>query len=321
MVRLSAYTSQLRDPLIAFWNATFARQRHFRPLTAAEWDARVLASPACDPRGLIMAVENNQVLGGVHAMRPPDLEGVYQLYFPRHHIAWLAVAELHRGRGIGSRLLQAAESYLYYCPVYFAAESAPIYGTVEAPRPPLFGSSQRMGVSLTQDRPLIKWLVRRGYGIVDAGDVTLVRSLSADLSPPGEPDWQALGVRPQAISHLQPWQGPGSDELRLWNRDPAWPYAGVVLRTGSGESVGHAVWYGRRAPTARAAIARLAVEEAWRGQGLGSYLLDRALHEMSADGIDAVEVQTHLQKHALAYEMYQRRRFQPEAAWANLVKQ
>lgn len=42
-----------------------------------------------------------------------------------------------------------------YCPVHFATETTPLCGFVEDPRSPLFGSSQRMGVSLRSDRSLI----------------------------------------------------------------------------------------------------------------------------------------------------------------------
>jgi GNAT superfamily N-acetyltransferase len=300
-------------------------------LTAEEWEGRFVAAPAFDAQGLILAVEVQEppgagagrVIGGVHALRPPAQEGIYQLYLERHHIAWLLVAADRRGQGIGSRLLQAAENFLYYCPVSFAAESAPLYGTVEGPRPPLFGSSQRMGVSLTDDRPLIDWLARRGYGIIEAGDVSLTRTLDQALPPPPEPDWEALGLRPVAISRQAPWTGPGYDELRLWQRDGDWPYGGTVLAGWDGRAVGRAVWcpQGRAPANRQANVIRLDVAEGWRDRGLGAYLLDRTLRQLRQAGYRRVEVQTHLQKHVTAFELYRRRRFAPEAAWANLVKQ
>jgi GNAT superfamily N-acetyltransferase len=286
-----------------------------------------------------------RVVGGVHAMRPAPQEGVYQLYYPRHHIAWLMVAESWRGQGLGSRLLRAAENWLYYCPVFLASDSTPLYGTVEGPRPPLCGASQRMGISLREDRPMIEWLSKRGYGIVEAGDVSLGRSLEPEPPAPPEPDRVSLGLRVVAIDNQHPWQGAGCDELRLWadQKDHGhWPYQGVVLVDRAGTAVGRIVWYPQRhlggapkpgygddkaakgvpdAPGGSAAIVRWGVAEAWRGRGLGGYLLDRTLHELGKRGYRQVEVQTHLQKHALAFEMYQRRRFQPEEAWANLVKQ
>lgn len=339
MIRLETYRPQRSAELLRFWNTAYAGQRNFRPLTAPEWQQRVVAAPAFDPRGLILAVaENDAVVGGVHALRPAPQQGIYQLYDPRHHIAWLMVAPAWRGQGIGRRLLQAAENYLYYCPVYFAAETTPLYGTVESPWPPLFGSSQRMGVSLTTDRPLIDWLARRGYVIRQPGDVSLARSLDSPFRPPAEPDWAALGLRPRAISQQQPWAGPGYDELRLWAEDSRhWPYAGAVLVDGDGAAVARIVWRpdvgstafpGSTAPAAAevdtasvgAAIVRLDVRPAWQGRGLGSYLLARALAEMAAAGHARVEVQTHVVKHARAHELYSRRGFMLVDAWASLVK-
>lgn len=341
MIRLETYHPNRAAQLIEFWNAAVADRRNFRALTEREWQQRIVAAPAFDPKGLILAVaDDGQVIGGVHALRPAPNRGVYQLYDPRHHIAWLMVAPAWRGQGIGRRLLRAAENHLYYCPVYFATETSPLYGSVEGPRPPLFGSSQRMGVSLRTDRPLIDWLARRGYRVVDPGDVSLARELDASLPPPAEPDWDALGLRPDAISQRQPWTGPGYDELRLWDADSGWPYSGAVLVDAAGAAVARVVWRpdagsndssrsasseATEVATARevstgAAIVRLDVQTAWQGRGLGRYLLDRALAEMAAAGYRRVEVQTHVAKHRRAYEMYMRRGFTLEDAWASLVK-
>ena len=62
------------------------------------------------------------------------------------------------------------------------------------------------------------------------------------------------------------------------------------------------------------------MQPAWRGRGLGSYLLDRALADMTAAGHTSVEVQTHVVKDARAYALYTRRGFVVQDAWASLVK-
>lgn len=178
-----------------------------------------------------------------------------------------------------------------------------------------------MGVSLRTDRPLIEWLARRGYNVVEPGDVSLARMLDGSFLPPVEPDWDALGVQPAAINHRQPWTGSGYDELRLWKDNQGHPYAGVVLADAAGVAVARIVWIPPSAPTgSAAAIIRLDVAQAWRGRGLGGYLLDRTLAEMAAAGHARVEVQTHVTKHQRAYELYIRRGFGLDDAWASLVK-
>jgi GNAT superfamily N-acetyltransferase len=94
-----------------------------------------------------------------------------------------------------------------------------------------------------------------------------------------------------------------------------------VLVDAAGEAIARIVWIplsSVRRPDA--AIMRLDVAQAWRGRGLGSYLLDQTLHGLASGGYSRVEVQTHLTKHARAYEMYTRRGFTLEDAWASLVK-
>jgi ribosomal protein S18 acetylase RimI-like enzyme len=57
-----------------------------------------------------------------------------------------------------------------------------------------------------------------------------------------------------------------------------------------------------------------------RGRGLGSYLLDKSLVEMTRQGYRTVELHTHTVKNRLAYDMYLRRGFQVVAKWVALAK-
>jgi ribosomal protein S18 acetylase RimI-like enzyme len=71
------------------------------------------------------------------------------------------------------------------------------------------------------------------------------------------------------------------------------------------------------------------VAPALRGRGLGRYLLDLALSELSSanpsqrvydTAYQMVDVHTHLVHHARAAELYRRRGFEVDAIWVNLVK-
>ncbi len=304
--------------LVEFLNRVLVGHRHWAPITQADFTERVLAQPGFDPAGLILAQAGGQVVGGVHAIKPLQCAPVYSATEPRHHIAWLAVDPGFRRENLGGQLLTAAEDYLYYCPVYFAAQNAPFYGIIEKLWVPWYGSTERMGVSAVKDVDLIAWLGRRGYGVVDAGDVSMVASLH-DLERPHAPDLEGHGLHVEPISHLSPWTG---DEpltrLRAWGDNGCHEYGGLVVADGR-RAVGSAVWY--PLPDAEtAALAWIGLERPYRGLRFGSYLLDRAMAEMAGRGYLAVEVHVHSKDNPEAYSLFRRRNFQVIDYWVNLVR-
>ncbi len=318
------------DPLVAFWNQAFADRRNFAPLTAAALTRRVLDSPAFDPAGLILAWQiepsgEPALVGLVHALRPPPQTGLYAKWGPHHYLPLLYVAPSHRRQGVGARLLAAAENWLYYCPVYVGSHAQPCYGTVEGPRPPFFGSSERMGVS-AHDADLLAFLAHRGYRVVDPGDVSLRLALSP-RPVPSAPDLAGLGLHLLTVDEQHPFAGrdpAGRAELSLWGKNDGDPYAGLVLADADEVAHGHIAWY----PIQQADTAGLVsfwVAPALRGRGLGRYLLDRSLSEMSRKNAfhrvyDKVDVHTHLVHHSRASELYRSRGFVVDTIWVNLVK-
>ena len=160
---ISPFTPADLPALVAFLNEALRGHRHWAPITAGDFTERVLSSPVFDPAGLILAREGDRVAGGVHAFKPVPPLPVYEGQPPRHAIAWLAIAPDMRGRGLGDRLLNAAEDYLYYCPFYFAWQSTPLYGVVERLWAPWYGSPEHMALSAVSDREQIAWLGRHGY--------------------------------------------------------------------------------------------------------------------------------------------------------------
>ena len=317
------------DALVRFWNEAFAGRPNFRALTAEVYGQRVLDCPAFDPGGLILAWRQRdgagpELAGMVHAFRPAPRGGLYDNWERRHSIALLYVQPQSRTQGVGSRLLQAAENWLYYCPVFVGDRGQPCYGSVEGPRPPLFGSAQHMAIS-ARETPLIHFLAKRGYRAVDAGDVTLAAELPAPPQSPAVCDLEAAGLRAVTVSDREPFVGrepPGRQAHTLWNGDA--PYAGLVLADADGLLQAHILWYPLPDP-GHVAIGGYWVAPARRGQGLGRYLLDRALAEMSQaapprGGYRTVEVLTHWTAHPRATELYQRRGFEVVDAWVTLVK-
>ncbi len=316
--------------LVALWNHTFADRRNFAPVSEETFRRRVLDRPACDPAGLFLAWAvgpdgTARAAGLAHALRPAPQTGVYAKWGGHHFLAVIGVAPEMRRQGIGSRLLQAAENWLYYCPIYAASHIQPCYGTLEQLAPPFFGSTQRLGISAT-DTGLIRFLARRGYRATDPGDVSMTATLGARPVPPA-PDLAALGLAVVTLDPAHPFTGtepPGRAEYTLRGDNGGAPFAALVLVDGEGCLRGHLSWYPMTRP-GWAALAGFWVAPELRGRGLGRYLLDRALADMvqappPRGGYTHVEVHTHLTHHAAAAALYGRRGFAVEAAWVNLVK-
>ena len=304
--------------LVAFLNVAFAGHRHYAAITPADFAERVLVRPQFDAAGLILALDGERVAGAVHAIKPPLVATADWTAEVRHHIAWLAVDPAYRRHQIGHRLLGAAEDYLYYCPVYFAAQNAPFYGILERLWAPWYGSTERMGVSAVNDKELIAWLGKRGYHVTRPGDVAMSTALETHERPP-DPGLAERGLRIVPVDEGSPWSGdePGV-QLRTWGSNGGRRYKGLVVADGN-RAVGSVVWYPMPQP-AIAALAWIGIERQYRGLRFGSYLLDLALAEMAQQGYVLVEVHTHTGESPEAYALFRRRGFQVIDYWVNLVK-
>lgn len=336
VVQLRAFRNADLPALVEFWNRAFEDRRNFRPMTADGFRRRVLECPAFDASGLILAWHptpdgHETIIGIVHAFRPPPHTVAYVRWGRHHSVALLYVGPEFRRQGIGSRLLRTAENWLYYCPVHFAGQSVPCYGGVEGPRPPFFGSTQRMGVN-AHDAELVHFLANRGYAVVEPGDV----SMSADLQrrPPGKPPRDGLepqGLRLVRADHTAPFRGrEPADRLEYasWGHNDEFPHAAVILADHANMLRGHLCWY--PLPAGSGTHATAGIYAFWlapdlRGQGLGSLLLDTALDDMTKPSqmggpFRRVEVQTHVVRHIEAVALYESRGFQIDDAWVSLVK-
>jgi GNAT superfamily N-acetyltransferase len=316
-VTLAAYQPSHLPALVLFLNRVLAGHRHWAPISQADFCERVLDQPAFDPHGLILAWAGDVVVGGVHALKPPS--GVsYASCAPGHQIVWLAVTPEYRQQRVGGRLLMAAEDYLRACPVYFAGQSAPLYGIIEKLWAPWYGSTERMGVSAIHAAGWIEWLLRRGYTVVNPGDVSLA-ALLHERERPGDPGLAQHGLRLVPINQHAPWTGAEPVyRLRRWGTNGGRAYQGLVVADDE-TAVGSAVWY-PLPDGVTAALAWIGLERRYRGLRFGSYLLDRALAEMAHGGYTAVEVHAHTRENPEAVAMFRHRGFEVIDYWVNLAK-
>jgi GNAT superfamily N-acetyltransferase len=337
--QLRAFRAEDLPALVAFWNVAFANRRNFRPITEEAFRSRVLACPAFEAEGLILAWEQvgaqTELAGLVHAFRPAPARGLYLAWPRKHEVALLYVRPASRRRGMGTRLLQAAENWLYYCPVYVASVGQPCYGGVEGPRAPFFGSSEHMAIS-AHETGLLRFFQRRGYQPFEPGSISMTRPLAGrPLAETPLPDAAiALGLRPVFMSHESPYTGgepPDRLHYRLLGDNGGDPYMALGFANRADELVAHITWFpmeaqgtdGRR--SRRAAITNVRVAPEARNAGLGGWLLDAALDSIQqgswhGEPYDAVELNTHLVHFATAVGMYERRGFVADDAWVTLVK-
>lgn len=317
-VTLTTFIPSYLTALVEFLNRVLMGYRHWAPITPADFAERVLVQRGFDPKGLILAWAGKDLIGGVHAIKPAPGLVSHWTSEPRHDIAWLAVDPAFRRQRVGSRLLCAAEDYLYYCPVYFAAQNTPFYGITEKLWVPWYGSTERMGVSAVKDQELVAWLGNRGYVVVEPGDVSMLASLH-DRERPADPGLAERGLRIVPISQAAPWTGDEPvNRLRTWSFNGGREYDGLVVADGQ-RAVGSVVWYPLPDQTT-AALAWIGIERPYRGLRFGSYLLDRAMLEMANRGYVAVEVHVHSKENPEAFSLFRRRGFQVIDYWVNLVR-
>ena len=347
--------------LVSLWNEAFADRRNYVQLTVETFEQRILFCPAHDNSGLILAWHETgssgqdpspALVGFVHAFKPSPRSGQYVKWKAEHQIAVLYVDPSYRRQGIGGRLMQAAENWLYYCPVHITGETLPCYGTIEGPKPPFFGSTERLGIA-AEETDLLHFLASRGYAIRDAGDVTMTLDIAKHRpATPQTLDLDRWGLSIRPVDNAHPFDGSepsGREEYSLWGDNDGYPYAALVLVDAGGQLHGHISWY----PIPSANIIgkdrtsdqdidgasgmgdKIALSHFWlspdlRGKELGSYLLDLGLHAMSepnpnfpglcSNGPRYIELHTHLLHNERAVALYQRRGFQIEVAWVKLVK-
>jgi GNAT superfamily N-acetyltransferase len=354
-MQIQPFASRSLRSLTTLINAALDGRRAAARVSVEDFRSRVLDHPGFDPNGLLTASRGGVLQGAIHAIIPPTEMERYARLGDRGFLMGPFVAPDARGKGVGRRLLSAAESYLRgNCTrILVHGLRAPFYHAQEGPRQPYSGSTEIVGLT-RDDAFLLDFFSRAGYRPVRGErEVSMLASLhSLAVSPPGGTPFAQSGadlvgrdateasrapfegLLPEAgglpvplewiwFSHSQPWRGPvdyggAARDLGYENFRPMGKYVGLGIRNAH-RLVGDCIWFPMRRP-GRAALYSLRLAEDWRGQGLGWRLLDEGLRIMRRQGYAEVELHTSPDRNGVAYAMYSRRGFRDVMEWVVLEK-
>ena len=294
------------DPptLVALWNSSISGRGAAHSIEVADLDRLVFSKPYFDPRGITIAEDHGQPVGFVHAGFGANDQG--QLCRDYGVVAMLVVTPTHRRRGIARELVRRAEEYLR------TGGSTVIYAGSMHPLDPfylgLYGGSELPGI-LKSDAAAHQLFQSLGYRAVDEClvlQLPLVRPLVLTdakyrawtrrvdfcVNPePSAPDWWSA-CQYASLEHAY-------FELRLKE-------GGAVLARARGWEM----YPLQKAWNSEAVgIVDVQVEEGYRGQGLGTYLMAQILKHYRENGLTLAEVQT-MARNQAACRLYQRLGFQ-----------
>jgi ribosomal protein S18 acetylase RimI-like enzyme len=179
------------DPpaLAAVWTECFTNRGAFKLPNTALLELCVLSKPYFDPLGLIVAEDDGQVVGFVHAGFGPNTAET-DLSFEVGLVCAIAVRPAHRRKKVGSQLLKHAEDYLRK----FGATQV-VAGGMRPLNPfyfGLYGGADSPGF-LTSDSSAAPFFEHHGYA---GWNTCLVFELSLEkYSPPVDPRFLPLRRR------------------------------------------------------------------------------------------------------------------------------
>src|SRR5688572_13721055 len=111
MVRYRRFSNFDPPALLQVWNEALTGRGAARLPTTTPLECHVLAKPYFDPNGLILAEEDGEVVGFVHAGFGANAAGT-DLQMEKGVVCMLAVRPRFQRRGIGAELLRLSEEYL-----------------------------------------------------------------------------------------------------------------------------------------------------------------------------------------------------------------
>jgi len=308
MLLITNYRDDLLEDLVQFWNFSFNAKRNFITVTPQILRSYCVDGDDFDPEGLFLAVENHEIVGMGHAgfaRKGCDQDNGL--------IHVLAVRPDMRRKGIGEQLLNACELFLSEAStITIGAMGLDLfYSHSGSSLCPLWGSSEGIGLE-ANDNETRSFLEKRGYRHLDS-TVSMVGDLSNLPRPFVNMDKVVFVPNRWIMVNLHL---PLSDAANDFLPPPVACESLVYLDEGivAGKIVVFSMF---QLDMKRAAIVDFWVHQLYRGKGIGSLLLDAALHHLMRRGFDKVELVADPLKNRVAYAMYRRRGFRTVAEWCS----
>jgi len=295
------------DPpgLTVIWNEAFIGRGSVKLRHSSPFENYIFAKPYFDPQGLVVAVEDDQLIGFAHAGLGSN-EAQTAVATDSGVICAIGVRPSHVRRGIGTELLHRCESYLAGkgAKTFFAGPMAPHNPFYLG----LYGGSEMPGF-LASDPGTEPFLRRHGY---DAYATCLVfqRSLTQAANVT---DLRFPGLRQRYDVRIVPRSGIGS----WWQECTLGPIELVefhLMDKSTNQSVARtSVWemdlFSWRWNQPAVGIMEIEVAPAFRRQGMAKFLLSQMLRYLQEQYFGLTEVQT-MQHNQAAIQLYQSLGFQ-----------
>lgn len=287
MIRYAAFVNTDAPALVELWNRQSGRRSLTQPMTLLVLEEWVFSKPYFDRHGLLVAKEDDRLVGFAHAGFAVSADGL-RLSREAGAVHLIVVAEHPQRESIARGLLAAGESYLVQqgADTLWAGCTLPAHGFYLG----LYGHSESPGV-LESDADSLALFRNAGYAEVEQHTV-LQRPL-ANFRPPVDRKQVQLRRQYHIESEANP---PLASWLEAWRLGPFERVHHRLFMRGAAEPCGSVrVRYREPVPGDPRpdvlSLEDLQVPAERRGQGLGAFLLAEALRTALAKGLTLAEVQ------------------------------
>lgn len=277
------------DPphLASIWRSQPAQRGVLQAMSAPLLEYGVFSKMHFDPRGLIVATQNDRPLAFVHAgFGPTDDESALDTSLGTTHVLMLQGGE--ENGALADDLLRASEEYLRSrgAGVLYAGGITPLNSFYLG----LYGGSEIPGVLLS-DTTLLDACARGGYRELD-----YVRIMQCDLArvrPPVSRELRAIKRTTQLVERIDPaprswweacvWGSLQRDVFSLVDKSQT-----VVATASFWDMQPLSAGWGMSS----AGLFELYVEPSLRRRGYASYLIGEAIRVLRRRGVATIEAQT-----------------------------